>query len=344
MVALAAVLKALTQAVKRDLATLRSIGLNNFFFFGVLLVYSSLAGGRRPLAAIPFLVLIGLVMLLPMSSDPLGKIPASRFSLWPLTGRQRLLLRIASLGLNPVFWLALPLLALLVREPVSAFLLLATIAGSQCISSVSARSLRLSPRMNPLLYLPSLPGRFGGMVRHNLRQIVSVLDFYVALVLSVGASAYRWLSPQPEPRAFLALSMVVALSLSTYTQCFFGLDSGGFSRYRLMPLRGWQILLTKDTAYFLVLLVLVLPIGPGPGLTFGLVSVVLGRYPALAVRTRQYRWRFTSGDGRFGISQMIAGAALGVAEYEFGAWVLAAVVCVYVAALYIAGRYWDEAI
>ena len=49
-------------------------------------------------------LIIGLVLLFPLSTDPLRKIPASRLALWPLERSERWLLRAASPWINPLTW------------------------------------------------------------------------------------------------------------------------------------------------------------------------------------------------------------------------------------------------
>ncbi len=110
MAALRAILKALRRAVSRDLMTLWSIKVNNFFLFVLLLVYGAMESGMEPKAAEPLLLLLSLLVLLPASSDPLAKIPPSRLGLWPLRASQRAMLRAGSLLLSPLLWLTFALL------------------------------------------------------------------------------------------------------------------------------------------------------------------------------------------------------------------------------------------
>jgi hypothetical protein len=342
LAAITAILKALRRVIKRDLQTIQSIKLNNFFLFAVLLTYSSLASQRAPWGAAPFLVLLGLLLLFPLSSDPLSKIPPVRLALWPLTRRDRRILRLASFGVSPALWLAV-LILLLTSSVAIALLFLAVVVGVHSLSALGGLVVRRAPLFNLQRYVPQLPGRLGGMIRNNVRQMLSVLDLYVALTLSIAANAYRWLSPHPEPAAFPIMAVLVALALSTYPQCLFGLDSdSALARYRLLPLRGWQILLAKDAAYLAILLMLVLPLSPGAGMTFGLAALAIGRYPSLALYSPQHRWRFTSGDFRFGVLQMLAGTGLGLAEHQIGEWFLLAAAVGYAASLYIGGRHWDR--
>jgi len=342
LAAIIAILKALGRVVRRDLRTLRSIQFNNFFLFAVLLTYSSLASQRKPAGAAPFLVLLAFVLLFPLSSDPLAKIPAVRLSLWPLTRGQWWRLRLASLALSPVLWAALVVAVTTGNVLAAGILLLAAVAAQSLLVLLSLLA-KKAPRWNPYRYIPQLPGMLGGLVRNNIRQILTVPDLYVATLLAITTSPYRWLSPHPEPRALLTMAFIVGLALSTYAQCLFGLDSASaLTRYRLLPLRGWQILAAKDIAFLGILFVLVLPLCPGPGLTFGLVAVIVGRYPSVAFRLPQKRWRFTSGDPRFGVLQMIFGIALGFGVYENGKWFFVAVAITYIVSVFVGGWLWDR--
>jgi hypothetical protein len=76
-------------------------------------------------------------------------------------------------------------------------------------------------------------------------------------------------------------------------------------------------------------------------LTFGLVALAIGRYPAMRVPLPQRRWRFTSGRVLYAVLQGIAGCVLGfhAEEYFFGPLLLAA--AIYLVSLYLGGRAWD---
>src|SRR5580658_8701611 len=119
-----AILSALSHAMRRDLGTFVALKVNNFFLFVLFLIYSNVIYKLPPYSAYPFLLLVGFLLLFPMSSDPLGKIPAARFGLWPLDASQRLALRLASTAISPVFWIALSLLLLTERSLALAFVAL----------------------------------------------------------------------------------------------------------------------------------------------------------------------------------------------------------------------------
>lgn len=264
---------------------------------------------------------------MPLSSDPLDRLPPERLLLWPLTPRQRLTLRVVSLGLSPILWLTVFLLlktaTLTVALPFLAFVIAAQLM------------LRL-PGLTAVVRIPLLPGSFGGLVSHNLRQMLTVLDTWVAILLSAIATAYRFLSPHPDPAALPILAILIALAMSTWAQSLFGLDSASaMSRYRLLPLPAWQILLAKDAAFLGILLLLVAALHPLPAITFGLVSLTVGHYSSVTLHLPQRRWRFTA--GRLlpvGALQFLASVILSFAEMREGPVVLAIVLPVYFITLF----------
>ena len=75
MARLAAILKAIGRAIRRDLGTFGQLKTNNFFLFIALMIYSAAQSGVAPSSAYPLLLLLFLVMLFPLSSDPLDKVP-----------------------------------------------------------------------------------------------------------------------------------------------------------------------------------------------------------------------------------------------------------------------------
>ena len=327
----------------RDLGTFASIKVNNLFLFVALLMYGALNSGQPPKSAEPFFVLLGFLLLFPLSSDPLGKIPPARLALWPLTSGQRLGLRLASLALSPVTWIAL-LILLKTARPLAALAFCALAAAMQIAVALGRRAALRDPHWNPLRYIPQIPGRIGGLVRKDMREMLSLLDPYAALLMSIGGAAYRLFAAHPDPQAFAIIGLLVALTMSTYAQSLFGLELGsGMTRYRLLPLPGWQILLAKDIAFLAVLFVLLLPLDPGPGMTFGLAALALGHHSSVLLELPHERWRFTG--GRLlpvGALQAVGGMALGFLEHQRGPVVLVPVAVAYLASLYYYGRRWDR--
>jgi hypothetical protein len=278
---LRALLSALFKALRRDLAGYASLKTNNFFLFVLLIIWGALVSGVYPVAAYPFLLLLAVLMLFPLSGSLLDKVPKVRLALWPLTPATRAIL-----------WLF----------------------GARSVATV-----RPPPRIGP-----------PGLIANNIRQMLSVLDTYLALFIGVSGGLLRLLGGISDPAAFPILAMLAGLALSTYAQSLFALDGeGGLTRYHLLPLTLWRIVLAKDAAYLAVLLVIVLPLSIVPGLAFGLIALALGRYPAMRLGLLQQRWRFTSGRALWGVLQCVAGAAAGFA----GAWHVALV-------LYLFSLWW----
>src|SRR3954468_7472826 len=90
------ILRALSTAYRRDWTAPQSLPGNNFFLITAFLLGK--AGS--------FIYLIfGLVLLFPLSTDPLRKIPPSRLALWPLTRGESWVLRLAAPWINPLTWI-----------------------------------------------------------------------------------------------------------------------------------------------------------------------------------------------------------------------------------------------
>jgi hypothetical protein len=282
-----AILKALATAFRRDQRSLRSFAGNNFFIVTALLLQR--AGGF-------IYLLIALVMLFPLSTDPLRKIPASRLALWPLETGERRLLRFLSPWLNPVTWLIAGLAVWAARGKLS-FGLWGAVAGL-FVAAFLLSDIPFTPGRTVWVHVPHFPGRWNQLIRKNLREIVSTLDFYCALLLSLSAMISRVIHLPLPPQAYLAMTVLVVLALSSYTQCLFGLDgAGGLARYRLLPLRGWEILAAKDAAFLLVAIPLTLPLAPLAGASAALAALAMGHAPSVNRPLPQSRWRFSTGAG-----------------------------------------------
>ena len=328
-----AILKALATAYRRDWTALQSLTGNTFFLLTLLLLRQ---------AGVFVYLIIGLVVLFPLSTDPLRKIPASRLGLWPLTRRDQWLLRLAAPWLNPITWLLAAGAAWWAGRTISVGLW-AAVAGLFAIAF--ALSHLPSPGHTPMWRrMPSIPGRLGQLVRKNLREILSTLDFYCAAALSAAALAWR-LFGSPLPReAFMAMTVLVVGALSSYAQCLFGLDGeGGLSRYRLLPVRGWQLLLAKDIAFLLAAVALALPLAPLAAVAGALAALAFGHSPAVEHPREQVRWRFTTGGALGnGIVQAIAMAMAVSTEFSYGIAVLPAAAAAWAASLWWYGRAMDR--
>jgi len=297
MARLAAILKALWRAFQRGEKSIATVAGNNFFL--VALLFLGKAGS--------FLFLImGLVILFPLSTDPLRKIPPSRLALWPLEKREQWMLRAISPWVNPMTWAIAALALWAVRGSVTVGLW--AMAAGLVAAGFVISELPLPAGAAMWRRVPHFPGPLDQLIRKNLREMLSTLDFYCALLLSVSTAAYRMFGPPLPAEAFLAMTLLVVVALSSYAQCLFGLDGvGGRSRYRLLPLSGWQILAAKDAAFLLVAAVLSAPLAPLAGLGAAFVALAMGRRPTVEDPRPQTRWRFSAGASpMYGIGQVIA--------------------------------------
>jgi hypothetical protein len=304
MARVTAILKALRTAFSRDWKSFGSLAVNNFFPISAILLQK---------AGVFVYLIAGLVMLFPMSTDPLRKIPQSRLDLWPLSTRERWLLRALSPWINPMTWLLAAAAVWAARGRLTIGLW-AIIAGLFAIGFLVSelppvRSLGLWRRV------PSFPGTLNQLIRKNIREILSTLDFYAALLLSLSGATFRLAGLLPQQEGRLLLTLLILLALSTYSQCLFGLDGeGGLSRYRLLPLRGWQILAAKDAAFLFISVLLSLPLAPVAGAGAAMICAAMGHAPSTNERREQDRWRFSTGVSLyFGLLQVLAMAAAAAA-------------------------------
>ncbi len=320
--------------------SLSSLGLNNLVFCIIFLVLGGSARqGFASTLMFQFVLLVPLFFAL--AADSLDRIPAVRELLWPLGAWQRFALRLAGTAMNPAFWL-LGGIAALWGGAVAGLCYFLVAALVQVIVFAGA-SLRRGFSLRPMRFVPRAPGRLGGLVQLSARQILSTLDFYAALLLAVLGASYRWFAKAPEPEAFPILAILVAIALSTVAQRMFGLETpGSMARYRLMPLAGWKLLLAKDAAYLALAAVLVAPLGLRAGMACSLMALACGRSPSLRDWVPQKTWRFTGGDARYGIAQVLLGAIAGLGSTRLSGWVLLGAALLWVGSLYQGQRWWAE--
>jgi hypothetical protein len=329
----AAIIGALWTAVRRDGETLGSFTGNNFFLISIVFLFFG-----DPGAFVWLNFILALVLFFPLSTDPLAKIPRARLALWPIEASERRLLRIMSPWLNPMTWL---LAILVLRRSISLglwALLAALFAIGFAVPSIPWARHKTAWRM-----LPHFPGPLNQLIRKNLRELLSTLDFYCALLLCASTVAYRAFSKPFPSEAGLVMTVLVVLALSTYTQCLFGLDgAGGLSRYRLLPLRGWQLLAAKDAAFLLAAIALTLPLAPLAGTAAALVALAAGRAPSVEQPHSQVRWRFSaSGSLARALVQTILLAMAASAVFFSGAWAVLPCLAAWASSLWWYGRRMD---
>ena len=335
MARITSAVRAIALASWRDIQTFRSITGQNLFLF-ILLI------GLQPQSAELFALMLGLVMIFPLSADPMEKVPPDRWQLWPISSVDRGIIRAISLAFTPLFWIAL---VLLLRGHLrTATLFLAFVISARLLYSLLRYLLRRSaPNLHLLRLLPKPAGVTGALMQLHWRETFTTLDPYVALLLAGLTLTYRLHAKNLEPRAAEIMSLVSVIAMSTSAQVLIGLDGPGALRYRLVPVRGWQILFAKDLAWLTTLALLVAPLDFVSGFFAGLAALTVGHHRSVMQVIPQTSWRFTSGvifpDG---ILQIIALIAVG-ANIETAGWKLAAP-CVFcwLASIAFYGRRWDQ--
>ena len=278
------ILSALITAVRRDLKSVGSFSGNNLFVAGMASLFLGDPGAFVALSSF-----IGLVLFIPLSADPLRVLPPDRVDVWPLGTGELRWLRILSPWLNPVMWIVAAL-AVWQRVSMGVFVLAAAVFAMGFL-------------------LPSLPAARKGMWRRmpTFSRPVESSDpqesardaFDSRFLVQRGSKCFLSglsLRGDPAAEALLPMTILVMLAISTYSQTLFGLDGdGGMTRYRLLPVPGWQILAAKDVPFLLVSVLMTMPLAPAR------------RPRRRAHRSRhwpsrisdrhshQMRWRFSSG-------------------------------------------------
>ena len=327
------ILATLAKVTRRDRKSIFSFSTNNLFYVGIAFL---ILGDPGVMAF--FAVIIGAVLFFPLTGDPLRKIPPERLASWPLTRREHWVLRAASAWLNPIVWMLLVLLAWR-RVTFGLWTLVATLL----VLGFAAPWTFPRDRRGAWLRLPSFPAPLNQLIRKNLREMFATLDLYTALILAVPAAAIR-AAEQLPPAAFLPLTLLIMLLLSTCALSLFGLDGeGAITRYRLLPLSGWQILVAKDVVFLLVSVLLTAPLDPLAGLAAALIALAAGHFTSMKRHGHERKWRFqTSESLAASITEILPMIAAGAAAVQWSPQVLLACLGLYSLSTWRTGRVLEE--
>jgi len=277
-----------------------------------------------------FLILIAIVLFLPSSSDPLTAVPRERLDLWPLTAWERRGLRMVSPLLNPLAWV---MLAGMVWKRVTWGLW--AFVASFFTAGFIGSSFRV-----PNVWVPPIPlGILTQLVRKDLRQFLTALDLYCALLIAAPALYFR-LTGNLAVDAKVPLTGLVIIIMSTMALTLFGVDGeSGMTRYCLWPISGWRVLAAKGIAYLLLILLVTAPLSPLGGLAGGLIALAVGQFVSVTQVTPQSHWRFrTSRPFAYSLAQMLLALLAFAAVTQLGALWIGLCVVVYAVSLLICGR------
>jgi len=231
---------------------------------------------------------------------------------------------------------------MLVRRvrPALAIAFITLAIGVQIIGTLARVVLRFTPSRKALKLVPPFPA----LIRLSLRQMLTSLDVYLALTLSVCACTYRLFATKPDPAAFPILAILIALAAGSYAQCLFGrdLESSAVTRYRILPIRGRTILFEKGLAFLLITFLLTAPIHAVAGLTYGFTGLAFGHHASIVHAAPLRAWRFSGSRLYIGVTQGVFGIILAFGAAERGVRYLAASVALYVISLFVCGWIWDR--
>jgi hypothetical protein len=335
MARLAAVLKASATATWRERRSLFSFGANNFFVTVVFFF-------REYLVGVLFYSLLAAILLFPLSTDPIQKIPRERLSMWPLSRADRWLLRMAAPWLNPLTWILTAFIIWFAshRAIHIAFLAVGLLVAVSLVGALVPQG----GRGGFWRWVPGFPTVVGQLVRKDLRQLLSTLDFWLAAVLSGSFALSTLLLGTLPEEAYVTFSLLVVLALSTVAQTLFASDgAAGITRYRLLPIRGWQVLAAKTAAFLSVVCVLTAPLSIPVGITAASVVLAYGYWASVHRPSIRRHWRFSSSPAAWNsVGLVLTLLAAGVAVLRASAWFLAAALLAAFVSLLAQGRHFDK--
>ena len=139
-------------------------------------------------------------------------------------------------------------------------------------------------RSQKSVLLTQLPGKFGGLLKKDLRYSSRLLDLYLVVPIVVLFDMYLASDSAPSAIAFSIVIAVLFLPCVSIAFNCFGLDSAlGFDRYTLFPLSGKEKLFSKNLAFAVMMLGLFATILPLAFWRLGLSVGILGSMEFVAV-------------------------------------------------------------
>jgi hypothetical protein len=225
------------------------------------------AGGTASMAGL--LLLLCLLWLVVLSEDLNVSLSSERLRRFPIDPRSLFTLRLFSIFLSPIAWLA-TIVSLLALFPfLSAPHPLLGIVAALCLYAltigigISVAALRwsfvrvLSGRTSARTARRAtsavrLPGRLGPLVQREQRAVRKVLDLWIGLVLVVAAAALSLSASRSSTFRETIYVTVCALNVNVTLNCL-GLDRpAGLTRYLILPIRGKDLVLAKNIAVMAV--------------------------------------------------------------------------------------------
>ncbi|HEU4509541.1 MAG TPA: hypothetical protein VFR78_14950 [Pyrinomonadaceae bacterium] len=170
---------------------------------------------------------------------------------------------------------------------------LAVLAGMTAVVGFLALrtfSLTLQPRQNQrsqsftFLGLIDVPGRYGGLLKKDVRHYSRLLDIYFAVPIVLLFNMYLVGDTAPSAIAFFVTIGILFLPCISLAFNSFGLDRPlGLDRYTLFPLSDKQKLFSKNLAFGTIVMILFVTILPLTVWKLGMWTSVLGMIELIVV-------------------------------------------------------------
>ena len=149
-------------------------------------------------------------------------------------------------------------------------LLLSLATGlSAILSVVSLRRVMLHPpsslsggkrSLRSIDPVRGLPAELGPLVIKELRYLTRTLDHLLGVAMGLVAVVWIFIRPEHLPYILPLAAVSIIYNELAIPLNIFGLDGLGADRYRLLPLTGRQVLLTKNLAYFALVGIHLIPL------------------------------------------------------------------------------------
>ncbi len=176
----------------------------------------------------------------------------------------------------PTAWTARAALGEIVWIPMLALLAAAAFAMSYWSLRHSIRhpqrAARGRGRLRAIAPLPGLPPVLGSAARKEFNYLSRTMDAMLGLTLGLGGAGYLLLKSAPSILVLFFGIPVILLVISAMPMNCFGLDGRAVDRYRLLPLSGREVILSKNLAYFFVSALQLLPLILAGAIRFGPVT------------------------------------------------------------------------
>jgi len=180
---------------------------------------------------------------------------------------------------------------------------------------------------------PGLPPALGVVTVKELRYLRRTLDALLGFAFGAIAALWILLRPGDANKVLVLCLPVIALNEMVMPLNVFGLDGPAVDRYRLLPLSGRQVLLSKNLAFLgLVLAEITAPLVAGlwrlgapftlaaacAGLSACLLMIVWGNRTSIHAPARREFFNFDSKEQAGGILSMLGVVALWLIPFAVG--------------------------